>query len=167
LKLGVKSLIIAVLYVVLTITPPLNAISYGPIQVRVSDALLMLASIEYFGLEAVVGVTIGCVIANLASMYGPPDIIVGTIANLIAASAIYFMTKKYKGIVMRIASGIVASIIIAVLIGYIILHIVAGIPGPFILIASVLVGEIVAIVIIGTIVSTAIERRLRHRLQTG
>ena len=162
-----KSLIIAVLYVVLTITPPLNAISYGPIQVRVSDALLMLASIEYFGLEAVVGVTVGCAIANIASMYGPPDIVVGTIANLIAASAIYLMTKKYKGIVMRVISGIAASVIIAVLIGYIILHLVAGIPGPLVLIASVLVGEIIAIVIIGTIVSTAIERRLRHRLQAG
>ena len=167
MKLGVKSLIIAVLYVVLTITPPLNAISYGPIQVRVSDALLMLASIEYFGLEAVVGVTVGCAIANIASMYGPPDIVVGTIANLIAASAIYLMTKKYKGIVMRVISGIAASVIIAVLIGYIILHLVAGIPGPLVLIASVLVGEIIAIVIIGTIVSTAIERRLRHRLQAG
>jgi len=167
LKLGVKSLIIAVLYVVLTITPPLNAISYGPIQVRVSDALLMLASIEHFGLEAVVGVTVGCAIANIASMYGPPDIVVGTIANLIAASAIYLMTKKYKGIVMRVTSGIAASVIIAVLIGYIILHLVAGIPGPLVLIASVLVGEIIAIVIIGTIVSTAIERRLRHRLQAS
>jgi len=167
LKLSVKSLIIAVLYVVLTITPPLNAISYGPIQVRVSDALLMLASIEYFGFEAVVGVTVGCAIANIASMYGPPDIIVGTIANLISALAIYLMTKKYKGIVMRVISGVVASIIISILIGYIVLHLVAGIPGPLVLIASILVGEIIAIVIIGTIVSTAIERRLRHRLQAS
>ncbi len=163
-RLGVKGMIIAALYVALTVTPPLNAISYGPIQVRISDALLMLAAIEYFGLEAVLGVTIGCAIANIASMYGPPDIVVGSIANLIASLLIYVISKKFKGILARVLSAIAASLIIAVLIGYTILHIIAGIPGPLMLIASVLVGEIIAVVILGTMLSIVIERRLRLRM---
>ena len=163
-RLGVKGMIIAALYVALTVTPPLNAISYGPIQVRISDALLMLAAIEYFGLEAVLGVTIGCAIANIASMYGPPDIVVGSIANLIASLLIYVISRKFKGILARVLSAIAASLIIAVLIGYTILHIIAGIPGPLMLIASVLVGEIMAVVILGTMLSIVIERRLRLRM---
>ncbi|HDN76079.1 MAG TPA: QueT transporter family protein [Acidilobales archaeon] len=163
-RLGVKGMIIAALYVALTVTPPLNAISYGPIQVRISDALLMLAAIEYFGLEAVLGVTIGCAIANIASMYGPPDIVVGSIANLIASLLIYVISRKFKGILARVLSAIAASLIIAVLIGYTILHIIAGIPGPLMLIASVLVGEIIAVVILGTMLSIVIERRLRLRM---
>ncbi|WP_256038797.1 QueT transporter family protein, partial [Staphylococcus aureus] len=31
--------IVAALYVVLTMTPPLNAISYGPMQFRISEML--------------------------------------------------------------------------------------------------------------------------------
>ena len=165
MRMGVKALVIAALYAALTMTPPLNAISYGPIQVRVADALIMLSSISYFGFEAVVGVTVGCAIANTISMYGPPDIVVGTAANFISSSIIYLMTLKRRNTWVRIASGIIASLIIAVMIGYIILHIVAGIPSPHILIASVLIGELISIVILGVIVAEAIERRMKYRVQ--
>lgn len=77
--------IIAALYAVLTIL--LAPISYGPLQVRVSEALCVL---PYFTTAAVPGLFIGCLIANafgivLGTSLGIMDIIVGSLATLAAA----------------------------------------------------------------------------------
>lgn len=65
--------LVAAIYVVLTTVPPLNAISYGPIQFRVSEMLNFLA---FFHPKYLLSVTIGCMIANFYS-YGLLDVFVG------------------------------------------------------------------------------------------
>ena len=60
-------------YVVLTITPPLNAISYGAYQFRVSEMLVFLA---FYNRKYIIGLTAGCMIANLYS-FGLIDVFVG------------------------------------------------------------------------------------------
>jgi uncharacterized membrane protein len=72
--------IIAAIYVVLTIA--LAPISYGALQVRVSEALTIL---PYFTPAAIPGLFIGCIIANFNSPLGIIDIIFGSLASLIAA----------------------------------------------------------------------------------
>lgn len=131
---------------------------------RVSDALIMLASIEYFGLEAVLGVTVGCAIANLASMYGPPDIVVGSLANLVASLTVYYVCRVSRRAVARVLSSIAASVIIAVIIGYVVIYMIAGIPNPLVAVLFILAGELVAITVLGTLLAEAVERRLKHRL---
>lgn len=79
--------IIAAIYVVLTIA--LAPISYGALQVRVSEALTIL---PYFTPAAIPGLFIGCIIANFNSPLGVIDIVFGSLASLIAA----IMTSRIK-----------------------------------------------------------------------
>ena len=53
--------IVAAIYIVLTITPPLNAISYGAYQFRLSEMMNFMA---FYNPKYIIGVTIGCMIAN-------------------------------------------------------------------------------------------------------
>ena len=78
-----KSLImnagIAALYAVLTIA--LAPISYGPVQVRLSEAMTLLAFVNP---KLLPGLVIGCFAANLTSPLGPIDMVVGTVATFLA-----------------------------------------------------------------------------------
>ncbi len=82
----VRCAFIAALYAVISLA--LAPISYGPIQVRVSEALTLL---PIFTPDAVIGVTLGCFITNLigvftgANILGALDIFLGTAATLAAA----------------------------------------------------------------------------------
>ena len=64
--------IVAAIYVVLTITPPLNAISYGAYQFRISEMMNFLA---LYNPKYIIGVTLGCMIANFFS-FGIIDVAV-------------------------------------------------------------------------------------------
>jgi uncharacterized membrane protein len=94
--------------------------SFGPLQVRLVDALLPLSVL--FGPPAIVGVTIGCFIGNFfGSPYGPVDILGGPAANFVAATLAWAVTrKKFQGswllaIVLEISvvSVIVGSYLVA------------------------------------------------------
>ncbi|MBQ2841080.1 MAG: QueT transporter family protein [Oscillospiraceae bacterium] len=82
---------IAAAYAVLTLAFP--ALSYGPIQLRVSEALCIL---PFFMKEGVVGLTVGCLLANIVGVsFGvtlPWDVVIGTAATLIAA----LVTRKTR-----------------------------------------------------------------------
>ena len=69
----VQVALVAALYVVLTITPPLNAISYGAYQFRVSEMLNFMA---FYHPKYILSVTLGCMIANFYS-FGLIDVFVG------------------------------------------------------------------------------------------
>jgi len=71
--------VVAALYAVLTILTA--SFAYGPIQFRISEALCVLVCFEP---TLTVGLTLGCLIANLFSTVSALDIIVGTSATLLA-----------------------------------------------------------------------------------
>ncbi len=81
--MSVKSLtrtaIIAALYVALCLV--LAPISFGPVQIRVAEALTLLPVVCP---QAIVGVTLGCFLANFIAS-APVDMVVGTAATLVAA----------------------------------------------------------------------------------
>ncbi len=84
LKLITRNGIIAALYVVLTfITYPF---SYGAIQVRIAEIMILLC---FFRKDYVIGLTIGCCLANLGSSI-PFDWLFGALATLIAGLVIGF-----------------------------------------------------------------------------
>lgn len=72
--------LLAVLYAVGVIY--LAPISFQLFQVRIADTLLPLSIV--FGIPAVVGLSLGTVVANSVSPFGPIDIIGGTLANFVA-----------------------------------------------------------------------------------
>lgn len=69
-------------YAVTAILGSVFGISYGPIQFRFCEALCLL---PYLMPEAVGGLFVGCLIANIFSPYGLLDILVGSLATLLAA----------------------------------------------------------------------------------
>jgi uncharacterized membrane protein len=73
--------LIAGLYAVLTVMPPFSAMSYGPIQVRVSECLTVL---PYLSADAIYGLWLGCIAANLGSPFLPWDVTLGAAATLVA-----------------------------------------------------------------------------------
>lgn len=85
--------LVAAIYVVLTAAPPLNAISYGAYQFRVAEMLNFLA---FYNRKYIIGVTLGCMIANYF-MYGPIDVFVGGGSTLVFLSlGVYFFDKFKK-----------------------------------------------------------------------
>lgn len=79
----VRCAVIAAVYVVLCLV--LAPFSYGAIQVRIAEALCLL---PVFGAEYIIGVTLGCFLANL---FGSTiiDVVFGTIATLLACLVTY------------------------------------------------------------------------------
>lgn len=85
-----RAALIGALYFALTIAIP--ALSFGPIQFRLSEVLVLTAVIFP---EAIPGLTIGCVLSNFFfSPYGIYDMVFGGIATLLGAIGTYLLRKK-------------------------------------------------------------------------
>ena len=81
---------IAALYVVVTLI--FQPISFGYMQVRVSEALTLL---PFLWIEAVPGVFIGCLLANILGGHGLLDIVLGSAASLTAAILTRYAPNKF------------------------------------------------------------------------
>ena len=86
------SSIIAAVYAVLTVL--LMPIGYSWVQVRVSEMLTPLPL--KLGAPAVVGLTIGCFLANLMSPIGLPDLVFGPLLTFFAAMLSWKMSFNRK-----------------------------------------------------------------------
>lgn len=84
----VRCAVVAALYAVLCFV--LAPFSYGPVQVRVAEALCLL---PVLGPEYIVGVTLGCFLANLIGST-VIDVVFGTAATLIACILTYMLRKR-------------------------------------------------------------------------
>lgn len=109
-KYIVKAGVIAAVYFVVTVA--LGSVSYGPIQFRLSESLVVLPMIEP---AAVWGVFIGCLLANIGSPFGLIDILGGSLVTLLAA----YLTSKtktfYKGILPPI---ILNALVVSIWVSY-------------------------------------------------
>ncbi len=79
--------VIAAIYAALTYLGGFFGLSYGPIQIRFSEALTVL---PIFTPAAIPGLTVGCFIANIGS-FNPLDMIFGSFATFLAALLTYFL----------------------------------------------------------------------------
>ena len=75
---------IAAIYVALTMS--FSAISFGPVQFRISEALCIL---PFFTPAAIPGLFIGCFLSNLLCGAAVMDVVFGSIATLIGAVGSY------------------------------------------------------------------------------
>jgi uncharacterized membrane protein len=139
---------IAALYAGLTVA--LQPISYGPIQVRVSEALTIL---PIFYAEAVPGLFLGCLIANIFGGFGIYDIVFGSLLTLLAAFSTRALRRKpYLAFIPPIlfnGLGVPAY-----------LTFLTGVP-YWVLAAQITVGETVAVAGIGSFVYLALSRAAR------
>ncbi len=109
---------IAAIYTVISVT--LSAITYGPVQIRVSEALTLL---PVFAFNNIWGVTIGCFLTNLigfftgANILGGLDMIFGTMATFLAAVFTYLL-RNVRIKKMPVAATLPPVIFNAVVVGW-------------------------------------------------
>ncbi|HDP70484.1 MAG TPA: QueT transporter family protein [Actinobacteria bacterium] len=154
-----RAAIIAALYATLTII--FAPISYGQIQVRVSEALTALA---YFEPAAIIGLYIGCLLANIYGGLGPLDIFFGSFLTLAAAFLTWIIGKFfiktsqktyiYKGSLL----GLFPPVLVNAFGVGLILKIVLGVP-YWITVLYVGVGEAIAVYVLGYPLLTILLKR--------
>jgi uncharacterized membrane protein len=142
----VKAAVIAGLYAALVTF--LAPISFYVFQFRVADSLLLLPFLDFFGFPGVIGLTVGCAIANVYSPFGIVDVLFGSLANFAAGLVALLIGRRSKSMVSLVATAIVESLIVSAIIGYFVLHLFGGLD---ILIAftGVLLGSVFSIGILG------------------
>lgn len=147
----VKVAFIAAVYAALTIY--LQPISYGPLQVRVSEALTIL---PIFYVEAIPGLFLGCLIANIFGPFGIYDIVFGSLLTLIAAVLTYkFRSKVYLAFLSPIlinAFGVSAYLTFLTSVPYLVL------------VVQIAAGELIAVAGIGSLLYAAIVRTVRNQV---
>ena len=152
---------IAAMYTVLSMS--IAPLTFGPIQVRVSEALVLL---PIYGFSSVYGVTLGCAITNAIGAFlglnilGPIDIVVGTLATFVAA----LITRKIGGIRFKnlpILAAIPPVIINGIVIGYELMLALSGGQNMAVFwtnFASVAFGELLSCVFVGITMIYFIEK---------
>lgn len=104
------SALIAGLYAVLTVV--LAPISFGFLQLRLSEGLNLLA---FFLPQAIPGLAVGCLIANILGGGVLADVILGTLATLLAA---YLCNKSKNIFVAGIYPVVLNTVLVAPVIVY-------------------------------------------------
>jgi len=122
--------------------------------VRVADALLPLSML--FGWPAILGLTLGTIVANLFGGLGPIDIVGGGLANLIAGYVAWRISLN-KG-KPWLFLGVVSQVIIVTAMVGTYLSYLFGMPVEVGLL-GVLLGSIVAIGILGSLLLLALSSR--------
>lgn len=137
-KKMVKAAILAAIYAALTLI--LAPISFGPVQLRVSEALTIL---PIFSPIAIWGLTIGCLVSNLLGGFGVLDVVLGSFATLLGALGTrYFKNKPVLAALCPVISN-------ALIIGPMLYFVVPDSPALLLNVLTVGVGELFSCVALG------------------
>ena len=142
-----QAAMIAAVYVVLTYI--FSGISFGQIQVRISEALCVL---PIFTPAAVPGLFIGCLCGNLLSGAIPADVIFGSLTTLSAAILSRMICVKLASEKPRLHKWLapIPPIVLNALVVPLILRFAYGINLPIaLLILSVFAGELISCGVLG------------------
>jgi len=141
--------IVAAIYVVLTMA--VAPISYGPIQFRISEILLLLV---FYKPKYAYSLVIGCFIANLFSPYGWIDLLLGTGQTLVTVLLITVAQKNKMPLWLSSLAATITTPLIGVAI-----YLASGAGVLFWLTTGqIAIGEFVVVSIIGVALFKALER---------
>ena len=136
-----RAALIAALYVILTFVAQMFGLASGVIQIRLSETLTVLPLLYK---EAIPGLWIGCIIANILTGCAPWDVVFGSVATLIGAIGTYYIGRK-KPIL-----GPVFPIISNMVIVPLVLQAVYGVKESFVFLAvTVGIGEVICCGLLG------------------
>ena len=140
----VKLGIVAAIYVALTLA--LSSLSYGNIQFRIAEALMLLC---FYKKDYGISLIVGCLIANIFSPMFLWDMTFGTLATILAVICMIYSPNIYiASIFPVIFNGIIVGLE---------LHFLYDL--PFVLSAiEVAVGEFVCVCIVGIIIFKLLEK---------
>jgi uncharacterized membrane protein len=139
--------LIAAIYTVLTLI--LAPISYGVVQVRLSEAMTLLPILFP---EAIPGVAIGCLLANILGGSMLPDIIFGTLATLAAAILTYRLREKYW------LAASMPVIFNGIIVGTVVHYCYSPEVPLYLCMLSVAVGEAISCYVAGTLLIQVLKR---------
>ena len=151
----VQAALIAAIYAALTYA--VAPLSFGATQFRISEALTVL---PVFTPAAIPGLAIGCIIASIGSRYGPIDILLGTVATVLAALATR-LTRNIKIKNIPLLSFIFPTVFNGIIIGAEIMMFTpgqAGIVGFFTSASGVALGEIVVCYTLGFLLYIGLKK---------
>ncbi len=149
-----RASLIAAIYIVLVLLQmlpfPIMGLTFGPVQLRIAEGLVLLPLIEA---AAVPGVFVGCLIANLLiapyAGFGLIDIIGGSLVTLLAA----YLTSKAKSKI----GGIMPPVILNGLIVSIWISYFTKIP-YWLTVLGVAGGEFLSVAIFGSIILSVYKK---------
>ncbi len=142
-----QAALIAAVYVVLCIV--FAPISYGEIQVRIAEALVIL---PYFTPAAIPGLFVGCLLSNMLGGSILLDMLLGSFATLLGAIGSYCLRRsKFLVLLPPIAANVLIVPFVLVY-GYGVM-----LPIPFLML-TVGIGEVIAVGILGRILLGILER---------
>jgi uncharacterized membrane protein len=152
--------VFAALYVVInfveTIVVGSPVFTYGPIQLRVADALIAFSAL--LGWPVIGGVTLGCFVTNAYYFLGAPDVVFGPIANLVSAYLVMYLRKNF------FLACIVGALPIGLIVGGYLWwffpppEIFGALPAWAGMIASITFSSLVAIGVIGYVLISTLSR---------
>ena len=143
-----QAAMIAAIYVVLTLL--FRPISFGEIQVRISEALTIL---PLFTPAAVPGVFVGCLIANIIGGGILPDIIFGSLATLIGAVLTYRL-REHTPLLAPLPPIAANTVIVPFVLFY---GYGVNLPIPFMML-TVGIGEVLSCGVLGLLLFSALKR---------
>ncbi len=132
----------AALYAALVVV--LGAISYGPVNLRIADA--MLAVVPLIGFAGVLGHTLGVFVANIFSTVGVIDLL-NTIPSFVMSFVVYYVYKRTQNDYSILATCIAYSLVLGTTVGWM-LSAVYGLP-LLATIVYVMIGNIIVTTVIG------------------
>ena len=145
--------ILAAIYAALTIATA--AFAYGPIQFRLAEALCIL---PFFLPFSTWGLFIGCVIANLFSTVSALDIVIGSLATLLAACITAKLPAKWKWLA-PLPPVLSNALIIGTLLGWYSAGFGSAFPAAFAFNAlTVGLGELIACYVFGGVLLIGLPR---------
>jgi uncharacterized membrane protein len=132
----------AALYAALVVV--LGAISYGPVNLRIADA--MLAVVPLIGFAGVLGHTLGVFVANIFSTVGVIDLL-NTIPSFVMSFVVYYVYKRTQNDYSVLVTCIAYSLVLGTTVGWM-LSAVYGLP-LLATITYVMIGNVIVTTVIG------------------
>ena len=142
-----RGAIIAALYAAITLL--LAPISYGEVQIRISESLTLLPVLVP---EAVPALAIGCLLANILGGTTIVDIVFGTLATLLAALCTRALRKNL------LAASAMPVLFNGVIVGAVVHYCYAPVIPLALCMIFVAAGEVVSCMLLGPIVLRAVRR---------
>lgn len=142
-----QAAMIAAIYVVLCAM--FAPISYGEVQVRVAEALVIL---PFFTPAAVPGLFVGCILANMMGGSILLDVVFGSLATLIGAAGSWYLRSSRT---LTLLPPIIANTLI---VPYV-LRLGYGVPLPIpLMMLTVGIGEVIAVGVLGNLLLSVLLR---------
>ena len=148
-----RAALIAALYVCLTYVSAIFGLASGVIQFRISE---MLCILPLFLPEAVAGLTVGCVLANILT--GAPlwDVIFGAVATLIGAIGAIILRKIPEK--LKFIATLPTVLSNAIIVPFVLIFAYGAPDSYWFLFATVGFGEIVCATVLGTVLYYSLKK---------